>query len=87
MNQRILGIDINIGQDGDYDKAVSLAKKVGAQSTAISINWNDIESSPGKYSDKNNLLYSFTETDSFSFAAQQGYTLLSLGSPTNQHSV
>ena len=48
---RILGIDVNMAEDNDYDKAFALAKSLGSEVTSLSINWKDIETAPGKYED------------------------------------
>lgn len=53
---RILGIDVNMAEDNDYDKAFRLAKEAGMQVVPLSINWKDIETSPGKYEDPGDAL-------------------------------
>jgi hypothetical protein len=49
QDARRLGIDVQAGQDGDYDKAIQIAKRGGAQFVSMSINWEDIEPTPNKY--------------------------------------
>lgn len=48
---RILGIDVNMAEENDYDKAFQLAKSLGSEVTSLSMNWKDIETAPGKYED------------------------------------
>jgi len=48
---RILGIDVNMAEDNDYDKSFQLAKSLGSEVTSLSMNWKDIETAPGKYED------------------------------------
>lgn len=48
---RILGIDVNMAEDNDYDKAFELARSLGSEVTSVSMNWKDIETAPGKYED------------------------------------
>lgn len=53
---RILSIDVNMAEDNDFDKAFRNAKEAGMQVVSISINWKDIETSPGKYVDPGDIL-------------------------------
>jgi hypothetical protein len=53
---RIFSIDVNTAEDNDYENAFRLAKEAGSQVIPISINWKDIETSPGKYEDPGNIL-------------------------------
>jgi hypothetical protein len=48
---RLLGIDITKSQSGDYDEALSIAKSVGVDFVALTLNWDTIETSPGVYDD------------------------------------
>ena len=48
---RILGIDVNMAEDNDYDKAFELAKSLGSEVTSLSLNWKDIETAQGRYED------------------------------------
>ena len=48
---RVLGIDVNMAEDNDYDKAFGLAKFLGSEVTSLSMNWKDIETAPEKYED------------------------------------
>lgn len=48
---RILGIDVTPAGDNDFDSAFNLAKSAGMQTAAISINWDQIETEPGTYTD------------------------------------
>ncbi len=53
---RILGIQVNTAEDNNYDKAFNIAKSAGIQSVALSLNWKDIEISPGEYKLEPNFL-------------------------------
>lgn len=53
---RMLSIDVNMAEDNDYDHAFRLAKEAGMQTVPLSINWKDIETSPGKYEDPGHVL-------------------------------
>jgi hypothetical protein len=46
---RILGLDVNPPQDGDFPRAFDLAKSTGMQVVSLSLDWDDIETAPGKY--------------------------------------
>jgi hypothetical protein len=46
---RTLVIDVNEPEDGNYDAAMDMVKKVGAQAVNLSIFWDDIEIAPGEY--------------------------------------
>ncbi|MGH9628889.1 MAG: hypothetical protein ACRD7E_11240 [Bryobacteraceae bacterium] len=46
---RILGVDINMAEDGDYDRAFALASSIGMSTTSLTINWDDVEKSPSKF--------------------------------------
>lgn len=48
---RILGIDVNMASDHDFEKAVQTAKSAGMQTVGLSINWDMIEKTPGSYVD------------------------------------
>lgn len=48
---RIMGIDVNMAENNDYDKAFGLAKSLGSEVTSLSMNWKDIETAPGNYED------------------------------------
>jgi len=48
---RVLGIDVNMAEDSDYDKAFGLAQSLGSEVTSLSMNWKDIETAPEKYED------------------------------------
>jgi hypothetical protein len=48
---RLLGIDITKSQSGTYDDAINLAKSVGIDFVALTLNWDMIETSPGVYDD------------------------------------
>ena len=50
---RILGIDITMAQDNDYDAAFSIAKDIGVQEVGLFFNWDSIETSPRKYDNPN----------------------------------
>ena len=47
--ERVLGIDVSEAEDGDYNRAFSLAREAGMQVTSLSLSWDDIEISPGVY--------------------------------------
>jgi hypothetical protein len=46
---RILGIDVSMAADNNYDKAFATAKNAGMQEIGLYFNWDDIETSPGVY--------------------------------------
>lgn len=46
---RILVIDVNESEDGDYDAAMDMVKKAGAQAVNLTVFWDDIEIAPGEY--------------------------------------
>ena len=49
---RVLGISVGPCQDGDYGLAFATAKAAGMQSTTLSMNWSDLETSAGRYNGK-----------------------------------
>lgn len=53
---RMLSIDVNTAEDGDYEKAFSTAKAAGLEVVPVSINWDMIEKQPGQYEDPGNTL-------------------------------
>ncbi|MFQ5640808.1 MAG: hypothetical protein ACE5IR_22750 [bacterium] len=53
---RVLGIDVGEVEGINYDQAVDIAKAVGTESVSLSLNWDDLESAPGKYNDPNGAL-------------------------------
>lgn len=46
---RILGIDVSMAADNNYDKAFATAKNTGMQEIGLYFNWDDIETAPGVY--------------------------------------
>jgi len=53
---RILGIDTNAAEDNNFDAAFRATKSAGAQVVSLSINWNDVEKTPGKFAPNPNWL-------------------------------
>ena len=53
---RVLGLDVNPAADGNYENAIALAKRAGAQTVSLTIHWEDIEVAPGVYRPQENLL-------------------------------
>lgn len=53
---RILAMDISMAEDGDYEKAFTLAKRIGIQSVTLSFDWKDIEPQPGRFRDPDSNL-------------------------------
>ena len=54
--ERILELDANTTEDGDYDQSMHLARELGAQSIRLSVYWDDIEIEPGLYQPDPNWL-------------------------------
>ena len=54
--QRILELDANAPEAGDYDHVMDLARELGAQSIRLSVYWDDIEIAPGIYQPDPNWL-------------------------------
>jgi hypothetical protein len=48
---RLLGIDITKSQSGTYDDAINIAKSVGINFVALTLDWDTVETSPGEYDD------------------------------------
>lgn len=46
---RRLGIDVGTTGNGDYDAAVALAVSCGMQDIGLSLDWKDVETTPGTY--------------------------------------
>ena len=46
---RLLGIDVNAAEDGDFFAAFSLAESAGLQVATLHLGWDDIESAPGVF--------------------------------------
>ncbi len=46
---RILAIDVNPAEDGDFEKAFELAKSAGMQAVSLTVSWDDIETQPSVY--------------------------------------
>ncbi len=53
---RTLGIQVNEAEDRDYSKAFNAAKSLGMEAVSLSVNWDDIETSPGVFAPKPNYL-------------------------------
>lgn len=53
---RVLGIQVNEAEDRDYPKAFATAKSLGAEAVSLSMNWDDIEVSPGMFAPTPNYL-------------------------------
>ena len=53
---RMLGIDVNIASDNDYDKAFKAAKSLGMEVIPLSINWNDVEKTKSEYNMEEDFL-------------------------------
>jgi hypothetical protein len=51
--ERLLGIDITMPKDNDYDSAFELGKELGMDFTTLSISWDDIEKSQKQYENEN----------------------------------
>lgn len=54
--QRILELDANPPEEGDYDQAMNLAQELGAESIRLSVYWDEIEIEPGLYQPDPNWL-------------------------------
>lgn len=46
---RILAIDVNPAEDGDFEKAFETAKRAGMQAVSLTVSWDDIEAKPSVY--------------------------------------
>lgn len=46
---RILGVDVGTAQNNDFNAAFAKARKAGMQDIGLSLDWADLETSPGKY--------------------------------------
>jgi len=53
---RMLEIDVNTSENDDYDAAIALAQRAGAQSVPLSIFWDDIETAPYEFKPDPNWL-------------------------------
>ncbi len=53
---RILELDANASENGDFDEAIDLARELGAESIRLSVYWDDIEIEPGIYQPDPNWL-------------------------------
>lgn len=70
---RVLSIDINQSQTGDYNAAWALAESCGIQNVGLSLDWNQFESgAPGVFADPNGWL---TAADTYYSAAGATLTL------------
>lgn len=49
-------MDVNTPANGNYENAIALAKQVGVQTVSLTLNWEDIETAPGVYLPRENLL-------------------------------
>ncbi len=54
--ERILELDINTPEEGDYDQVIELAKELGVTSVPLSVYWDEIETRPGVYNPDPNWL-------------------------------
>lgn len=54
--QRILELDANGPENGNYDQVMALARELGAESIRLSVFWDDIEIEPGVYQPDPNWL-------------------------------
>jgi hypothetical protein len=54
--ERVLSIDITISSNNDYDYAFALAQSAGAEDTSLSLQWDDLEPTPGQYGSDPNWL-------------------------------
>ncbi|MBI5530506.1 MAG: hypothetical protein HY918_03320 [Candidatus Doudnabacteria bacterium] len=50
---RLLGIDITTTENNNFTEATSKAKELGSEVVSLSLNWDDIETSPGVYNNPN----------------------------------
>ncbi|MGH9628879.1 MAG: hypothetical protein ACRD7E_11190 [Bryobacteraceae bacterium] len=46
---RVLGLDVNMAGNNDYQAAINLAKAAGAQTVSLTVNWDQLETAPGQY--------------------------------------
>ena len=53
---RILSIAVNEAENADYDQAFQIAQGAGLQTVSLSIQWDEIETSPGVYAPEPNFL-------------------------------
>ena len=54
--RRILELDANAPEDGNYDQAMEIARELGAESIRLSVYWDDIEIEPEVYQPDPNWL-------------------------------
>ena len=54
--QRLLELDANPPEEGDYDQAMNLARELGAESIRLSVYWDEIEIEPGLFQPDPNWL-------------------------------
>lgn len=53
---RILGLDLSLPDDGDFDRAFNMAYELGVREFSLSLGWDDLETSPGEFSPAPNWL-------------------------------
>jgi len=54
--KRILELDVNTPEDGNYDRAAEQARELGAESIRLSVYWDELETAPGVYQPDPNWL-------------------------------
>jgi len=53
---RLLGIKTNMGEEGDFVKALNESMQVGNETQVLPQDWNELEAAPGKYGGDPNFL-------------------------------
>lgn len=56
LGERLVGIDVVSAEDGDYDRAMEIARQAGAEVVSLSVYWDEIETVPGVYAPDPNWL-------------------------------
>jgi hypothetical protein len=74
--ERLLSIDLTWAENSDFGEAFVLAKAVGMQVTNVSVQWDELEPSPGQYTNPDALLQnanSFFPTQDISVSLMVGF--------------
>lgn len=54
--ERILSIQVNLGEEGDYDSIFDESLEAGNETQVLSQDWNELETTPGKFEPSQNFL-------------------------------
>jgi hypothetical protein len=74
--ERLLSMDLTWAENSDFGEAFTLAKASGIQATNISLQWDELEPSPGQYTSPDNLLQnanSFFSTQDIAVSLMVGF--------------